>query len=532
MVIFYSLSSTVSAQTAPQIQWQNTVGGKDGDELHCAIQTSDGGYLLGGFSNSGISVDKTEACNGLNDYWLVKTDVTGNIEWQNTIGSDGNDYLISIVQTSDGGFFLGGYSNSGISGDKTESSQGYLDYWVVKIDDSGNIEWQNTIGGNEPDYLTSVIQTSEGGYLLGGYSISGITGDKTEENQGDYDYWVVKLDGSGNIEWQNTIGGDRSDILNSIIEDRNGGYLLGGNSVSGISGDKTEANQGADDYWVIKLDVFGNIEWQNTIGGNYPDILSSVIQTADGGYLLGGWSYSDNSGDKTEGSLGYFDYWIVKINASGNIEWQNTIGGNGSEVLASVIQTTDGGYLLGGNSNSGVSGDKNESSWYQDYWVIKLDEVGNIEWQNTIGGDRNDYLYCVIQTTDRGYLLAGESESGWSGDKTEGGHGKDGDYWIVKLSPDIVTNATICEAYRTAITCSNFGDGNVTIVATFAQEESLKIKVFDVLGREVYADNVSNVNGSLMKHLDLNNLLPGSYFIQLIHNGEAEIKKLIIEKAY
>ncbi|HCK22884.1 MAG TPA: T9SS C-terminal target domain-containing protein, partial [Bacteroidetes bacterium] len=182
----------------------------------------------------------------------------------------------------------------------------------------------------------------------------------------------------------------------------------GGHSGSNMNGDKTEANLGGQDYWVVKLDPFGNIQWQNTIGGNYNDFLKSIIQSSDGGYLLGGYSESDISGDKTEdSSFSLSDYWVVKLDEAGNILWENTIGAATNDFLNCVIQTTDGGYMLGGYSNSGISGDKTEVSWLSDYWVLKLDEAGNIEWQNTIAGGHADYLNSIIQTDDGGYLLGG-----------------------------------------------------------------------------------------------------------------------------
>jgi PKD repeat protein len=220
--------------------------------------------------------------------------VNSIIEWQNTLGGSSIDKLQSIKQTADGGYILGGYSESGISGDKTEVCQGSYDYWVVKLAAIGTIEWQNTIGGNDYDYLQSIQQTADGGYILGGYSYSGISGDKTEANQGGFDYWVVKLSATGTIEWQNTIGGSNDDYLQSIQQIANGGYILGGYSSSGISGDKTEAIQGnfLFDYWVIKLSATGTIQWQNTIGGSIEDYLLSIQQTTDGGYILGGYSRS------------------------------------------------------------------------------------------------------------------------------------------------------------------------------------------------------------------------------------------------
>ncbi len=430
--------SLATAQTAPGIEWQNTIGGGSLDALRSIIQTNDGGYLLGGYSSSGISGDKTEVKQGLNDYWVIKLDVSGYIEWQNTIGGNKSDTFFCSVETVDGGYLLGGSSTSGISGDKTEANQGDFDYWVVKLNSSGNIEWENTIGGSKDDLLYSIIQATDGGYLLGGYSTSGISGDKSEANQGDFDYWIVKLDLSGEIEWQNTIGGNARDEVHSVIQTAGGGYLVGGSSSSGISGDKTEMNK-SDDYWVVMLSSFGNIEWQNTIGGNEADQLQSITQTKDGGYLLGGSSWSGDSGDKTEASQGYDDYWVVKLNDLGNIEWQNTIGGSYGDVLFSVVQTLDGDYFLGGSSTSGISGDKTEvNKGYDDYWIVKLDGSGYIEWQKTIGGNSTDWLLSIIQTNDSGFLMGGYSWSGDSGDKTEESNGSS-DYWVVKLFPEIAS---------------------------------------------------------------------------------------------
>ena len=437
--------------TAQSIQWQNTIGGSGFDQLRSIQQTADGGYILGGSSRSDISGDKTESNMGTSttaDYWVVKLNSEGNIEWQNTIGGSGDDQLQSIQQTADGGYILGGYSRSDISGDKTEnciidSTVYYWDYWVVKLNSGGNIEWQNTIGGNGDDYLNSIQQTTDGGYILGGSSTSGISGDKTEGNIGYlYDYWVVKLNSVGNIEWQNTIGGSIEDALYSIQQTADGGYILGGNSRSDISGDKTEGDIGyLYDYWVVKLNSVGNIEWQNTIGGSLEDYLYSIQQTTDGGYILGGTSESDISGDKTENRLGPYntwDYWVVKLNSVGNIVWQNTIGGSSTDILNSIQQTADGGYILGGYSRSDISGDKTENCiidstvYYWDYWVVKLNSVGNIEWQNTIGGSQGDWLNSIQQTADGGYILGGYSASDISGDKTEGNVGES-DYWVVKI---------------------------------------------------------------------------------------------------
>ena len=340
--IFNFQSSIVNAQ--PTIQWQNTIGGSSTDELYSIQQTSDGGYVLGGYSLSDSTGDKTENSQGSNDYWVVKLDSLGVTQWQNTIGGSESDQLNSIQQTSDGGYVLGGGSLSNISGDKTENSQGSWDYWVVKLDSSGAIQWQNTIGGSSIDRLFSIQQTSDGGYVLGGSSGSDSTGDKNENVQGGFDYWVVKLNASGAIQWQNTIGGSSNDYLRFIQQTSDGGYVLGGYSLSGSSGDKTENSHGSWDYWVVKLDSSGTIKWQNTIGGSAFDRLFSIQQTSDGGYVLSGYSGSPISGDKTENSQGGWDYWVVKLCMPDITNTNQSICAGDSALIFGIYQSTAGTY--------------------------------------------------------------------------------------------------------------------------------------------------------------------------------------------
>src|SRR5690606_31076466 len=193
LLLFYA--SGLAAQD-PAIQWQNTIGGSDGDFMTVLEATDDGGYIMGGYSSSNISGDKTENSNGGIDMWIVKIDASGNISWQNTIGGSGDDFLISLKQTSDGGYIVGSGSDSNISGDKTENSKGGLDYWILKLDTAGNILWQKTYGGNMPEFDNHIMETADGGYFVGGYSDSGISGDKTDPTNGQRDYWALKLNSS------------------------------------------------------------------------------------------------------------------------------------------------------------------------------------------------------------------------------------------------------------------------------------------------------------------------------------------------
>jgi len=432
LFLVFGFSSLVCS--AQEIEWQNTIGGSDYDLFTSVEQTADGGCILGGISVSGISGDKTENCIGDNDYWIVKTDSLGNIEWENTIGGTLNDNLYSIKQTSDGGYICGGNSLSYISGDKTENCMGDYDYWIVKLNSNGSIQWQNTIGGNSADFFISIVMTADGGYICGGHSWSGSSGDKTENSNGANDYWIVKLDSAGNIQWQNTMGGDDEDYLTSMFATADGGCVCCGRSRSGLSGDKTEINFGFDDYWVVKLDSAGIIQWENTIAGDDDDIPESVIQTSDGGYIVGGSSFSNISFDKTENRIGSIDCWIVKLDTAGIIQWQNTIGGSAMDRTNSILQTADGGYVCAGGSWSDISGDKTVNCLNSiDCWIFRLDSTGTIQWQNNIGTSEHESEFCVSHAADGGYFLGMTSTSDISGDKSENAIG-DKDYWVLKLT--------------------------------------------------------------------------------------------------
>lgn len=414
-------------------QGDKTIGGSGDDYLTSLQQTSDGGYILGGASPSPRGGDKTDSSKGDTDYWVVKLDANGNKIVDKTFGGSGRDDLMSLQQTSDGGFILGGYSFSGISGDKTDTSRGIYDYWVIKLDAAGNKQGDKTLGGSSIDYLSSVQQTRDGGYILGGRSLSDSSGDKSENSKGGYDYWVVKLDALGNKQADKTIGGSGFEDLSSLQQTADGGYILGGWSASPISGDKSENNKGGFDYWVVKLDAAGNKQWDKTLGGSRDELLRSVQQTQDGGYILGGRSFSDSSGTKTQNNKGDWDQWVVKLDAGGNVQWDKTFGANSFDDLLLVKQMQDGGFVLGGYSISDSSGDKTENNiGLGDFWVVKLDANGSKQWDKTLGGRGDDFPTSLQQTSDRGYVMGGRSNSYRSNDKTENSRGGF-DYWIVKF---------------------------------------------------------------------------------------------------
>ena len=329
------LSFSVCAQQhALAKQWDKRFGGTGDDGLAAFQQTTDGGYILGGLSHSGISGDKTQddwdVTYSTNDYWIVKIDVAGNKQWDKRFGGFDEDGLMALQQTFDGGYILGGTSFSGIGGDKTQSTRSGEDYWIVKIDSLGNKQWDKRFGGTTgANDLYSVVQTREGGYLLCGYSNSGVGGDKTQPNwdvtNSYHDFWVVKIDSAGTKQWDKRFGGIKEDG-GIAIQTNDGGYMLGGGTSSELSGDKTQTGWGDQDYWIVKIDSLGNKLWDKPYGGTGTDVINSLIQTKEGGYALMGFSRSPISGDKTAVRGGY---WVVKTDSAGNKQWDNGFDGTG-----------------------------------------------------------------------------------------------------------------------------------------------------------------------------------------------------------
>jgi len=432
-----------------------------------------------------LTGDKSQSSKGSTDFWVVKTDKTGKKVWDKTFGGALAEDLRSIIATPDGGYLLGGSSNSGRSGDKSQAGPGDMDYWVVKIDSMGHKAWDQTYGGANYDVLASMVVTANGNYLLGGTSESGISGDKTQENKGGRDYWLVHINGSGKKIWDKTFGGDSYDQLAAIIKTEKG-FLLGGTSSSSTSGDKSQTPRGLGDYWIVRIDEQGTKLWDRTYGGikktspydegtSGASILSTLVATPDGGYLLGGSSNASKGGDKTQDRRGSYvngsyilqDYWIVKINAQGSKLWDKSYGGlvlstnfwglyTGDSKLRSIVALPDGGYLLGGSSDSNRGGDKSEDTrsdvspdflftnieiddndYWNDYWLVKIDEQGNKMSDRTIGGNRNDQLTALALTNDGSYLLGGYSKSVQGADKSTTSQGG-ADYWVVKVKEEAV----------------------------------------------------------------------------------------------
>jgi len=342
--------------------FQKTIGGISSDYGESIQQTSDGGYVITGETYSFGA--------GGYDVFVIKLDSLGNLSWAKTIGGTSDDYGYSIQQTSDGGYVITGTTYSFGAG-------GY-DVFVIKLDSLGNLSWAKTIGGTGDEWGNSIQQTSDGGYVITGGFIEA----------GDYDVFVIKLDSLGNLSWAKTIGGTGDEWGNSIQQTSDGGYVITGTTYSFGAGDY--------DVFVIKLDSSGNLSWAKTIGGTSYDYGYSIQQTSDGGYVITGYTWSFGAGG--------YDVFVIKLDSSGNLSWAKTIGGTNYDYGFSIQQTSDGGYVITGETYSFGAGN-------YDVFVIKLDSSGNLSWAKTIGGTNYDYGWSIQQTSDGGYVITGETYS-------------------------------------------------------------------------------------------------------------------------
>jgi hypothetical protein len=346
--------------------------------------------------------------------------VSSHMLWQKCIGGSGAESAWSIKPTSDRGFIISGYALS--SNGNVTVNHGEADFWVVKTNESGEIQWQKSYGGSAYDIAHSGIQTNDGGYIFAGYTYSN-DGDVTG-NHGDSDCWIVKTDESGEIEWKKCYGGLNLESASSIIQTADGGYIIAA-TCSSNNGDVTTL-LGHHDMWIVKIDASGTIQWQHSYGGNGWDYTYCIIQTDDGGYIFTGFTESNN-GDVTV-NYGRSDVWVVKINQIGTLEWQKSYGGSQDDYGTSICKTSDGGYVLAATSESNDY-DLKKNNGFEDFWLVRITSTGEILWQKSYGGTYEDRTTDVIQTNDGGYLITGQT---FSYDKDITGSNGASDAWLVK----------------------------------------------------------------------------------------------------
>jgi hypothetical protein len=412
--------------------WSKLYGGSLNDQFNDIIKTSDGGYVVAGYT---LSNDGDIALNrGNSDFWMVKLNANGTIIWSKTMGGSGSDIGFSVVESSDGGYVFAGYTSSN-DGDVT-GYHGNIDFWVIKLDVNGNLIWNKVYGGSNyesPGFSNSIISTTNGDFIIVG---------NTQSNDGDVtgmhlnvftsDAWVLRINSIGNIVWQKCLGGTENDGGRAIVSTANGGCVVAALTASS-NGDVTN-NYGSTDVWLMKLNDMGNIIWQKSFGGSAEDAPNSIINSSNGGYVLSG-STKSNNGNVT-GNHGGYDVWVFKIDDNGVFNWQKCLGGSVDEGVGDLCITSSGGYMLTGqtfSNNGDVTGGYNKP----DAWLVEIDGLGNKLWQRCVGG--NPYLtnannfdggLGILALPNNEYLMQGNTASN-DGD-VSGQHGVV-DGWLYKF---------------------------------------------------------------------------------------------------
>ncbi len=485
IIVVFFIFCLINTPSFGQVTWSKYYTGDKSESARSIDITSDGGYITVGYTSS--------SGNGGADIYVIKTNQYGYTEWKKTFGGSGEDIAYSVFETNGGNFI--------VSGSTTSYGSGGEDGYVLKLDKYGNTIWSKTYGGSGSDLIREGIPTFDGGYIMVGYSSS-------SGGNGFFDVFVVKTDNNGIVQWSKKIGGTSYDVGNSIKQTKDGDYVLLGETFS--------FSNGESDFYLVKINSEGTVLWDKHFGGSMLDEGKYIHANKDGSYILMGDTESYGSGDS--------DIQVIKVNADGSLIWSKTYGGISKEVGKTIEQTTDGGYIICGNNRSKGAGGP-------DYWLIKTNSDGLIEWDKTYGNSRHEHGYQAKQTHDNGYIITGHSvindinfeeilliKVDASG--TINWNSKDAG---ISLSNDLFTND--CENENTQISgqISNYGNSSIKDVVINVSISGAKNLEFN----ELIAGNI-NTGSSMSFNLQnkLNTLGGGIFNVKLYTNYVNDVNLL------
>jgi hypothetical protein len=471
-LILAGLSHVLNAQT--NTLFSQCYGGNNNEAVYKILPTSDSGFIFTGHTWS--NNQQVNGQHGARDIWVVKCDTAGQMEWQRCLGGTSEEGATCMFQQGNS-FVVGGFASS-VDGNVT-GNHGDSDFWLIKLRDDNTMQWKKCFGGTNGELMNDVIPTADGGYLMAGFTfsndgdVSGLHGPP-----GNWaDVWVVKIDAQRNIQWQKCLGGTEADAAYRVIE-LNGGNIIIAASANSTNGDIT-LSRGNRDIWMIKLDAQGNLLQQKNFGGSYDEAPSDMILTSNQHLLITGYSFSadgDLTGNYFNGTTNWEDVWVFQIDTSFNLQWQKNLGGTHSDVGNRLLETPKG-YLLGAESSS-VDFDRTQSFGFKDYWLVLLDTVGTILWQQSFGGNAFDFLKTMTIDYTGQLLLGGFTSS--SNLCTLG----NADIWLLKLDTAVTTSSLV----TTANPLNNFKVGPVPFTDELTIDLSdrmdvRKIMVHDVMGK-------------------------------------------------
>lgn len=496
------LLSTSFSQTA-SIIWQKVYGGSGQDYSGEIIETNDNGYLLLGRSNS-IDIDITSPI-GNYDFWAIKMDSAGNKLWDKNYGNTYFDYGQSVKQTTDGGYIMAGYTYDSLIGGTAS-----INYRIVKTNSIGNQLWNFNYGGTDSDYANDVIQANDGDYVVVGYSQSSDYDFST--NVGQYDAWIMKLYSNGTVRWVRSYGDSLTDKYEKVIQTSNGDFIAVGSATD------TSADPGdpPSDYLVSKYGADGTLKWHKTFGGSFNDNAVSVVERSSNSFYVVGTSWS-NDRDVT-GNYGDGDVWLIEIDSNGNLIWEQNFGADSIELAYDMFMDSDGGLLIAARSVSTANNDISDTNQgFPDWWIFKTNTTGTVLWEESFGGSDWEDPASIIQDQDGGVVIAGRSES-FDGDLPL--NNGQADVWIMKLQQPTTTSI---------ITNGNddfeiYPNPSSGIIRINSNEPIENLLIFNIQGEAILSNKVNHKKSLTLSLCDVPN---GVYFIKLNNHS---IKKLILNR--
>lgn len=524
LTLFFLGTAFLAAQEAPEIEWDKIYGGSDGDLGYRIEKTADGGYIIGGMSSS-IDGDVTGNHSIdpewlIPDIWAVKVDADFNIEWQKSLGGAMFEDLKDMKITPDGGYIIVGYTDS-YDGDVVGNHGDPLDYygdgWAVKLDNEGTIEWTRCLGGLIGDSIFSVAVTPEGDYILAGFTES-TDGDVITPIKGSKDLWIVKMNDDGEILSSITYGGSSYEESTSVAMFENGNYVVALQTYSNDGDIETfYGTPGSDsDAWIVEFNPAGEIVWQGTYGGTQNDKAWKVLITPDNGLLIGGYARSEDGNINIANNAQSLDFWVLKLDAARNIEWQKKFGGSVNDNLFNMA-IDDDGYVLMGSTNSPDLGEGAELHGSFDQLLVKIDFEGELQWMKTLGGSDMESMGSIFIEEDGSYIVAGTTSS-IDGDVSNS-YGL-GDVWIVKLEGDEIMNVNDLNLSSIRIYPNPAQD----FINISNEKEISRIAVVDVSGKQLLNKTVNSKNEAL----NISQLPVGIYILK-VESGEEEKSFKIIK---
>ncbi len=410
---------------APSIEWQKSLGGSNDDTLFGASLTNDGGYVVAGYSNS--TNNSFSINHGSSDGYIVKLNATGTVEWQKLVGGSLDDSFSNVISTSDGGIMAIGYTKS--NDFDVTSNYGGNDVFLVKMNQQGDIVWTKTYGGADNEVGNAIEETNLGGYIIAGTTTSNTFNGNTVDDFDGTNSFLLKIDADGNIQWVKTYGSNSNDSCRDVIQCTDGGYA----TANITNANNFAGSIGYHSIWVFKTNETGELLWQK-VYGDILDWTYSLQQTSDNGFIVSG---NTVSGSSIPGGHGAEDAFLIKLDMNGDLQWQYCYGGSAREYALDVFETTDGNYIFTGGASSQNNGQVSGNQGSSDYWVAKTDANGTIIWQNCYGGSSIELAYAIKPTPDNGLFTVGKSRSSDGNITSSNGNY---DCWAVKLNFNILNN--------------------------------------------------------------------------------------------